>query len=78
MNWLNVALDYNDEFFEVVISGKKSYQMAKEINSSYFPNILIAASKKDSDKYLLQNYPFSKFDYLQQVYLFLEFYLCHF
>ena len=28
MNWLNVALDYNDEF-EVVISGKKSYQMAK-------------------------------------------------
>ena len=55
MNWLNVALDYNDEFFEVVISGKKSFQMAKEINSSYFPNILIAASKKDSDKYLLKN-----------------------
>ena len=55
MNWLNVALDYNDEFFEVVISGKKSYKMAKEINSSYFPNILIAASKKDSDKYLLKN-----------------------
>ena len=26
----------------------------KEINSSYFPNILIAASK-DSDKYLLKN-----------------------
>ena len=55
MNWLNVALDYNDEFFEIVISGKKSIQMAKEISASYFPNILIAASKKDSDKYLLKN-----------------------
>ena len=55
MNWLNVALDYNDKFFEVVISGKKSFEMAKEINSIYFPNILIAASKKDSDRYLLKN-----------------------
>ena len=55
MNWLNVSLDYNDKFFEVVISGKKSYEMANEISSKYFPNILIAASKKDSDKYLLKN-----------------------
>ena len=55
MNWLNVALDYNDKFFEVVISGKKSFEMAKEINLIYFPNILIAASKKDSDRYLLKN-----------------------
>ena len=55
MNWLNVSLDYNDEFFEVVISGKNSFEMAKEINSMYFPNILIAASKKDSDRYLLKN-----------------------
>ena len=55
MNWLNVALDYNDKFFEVVISGKKSFEIAKEINSIYFPNILIAASKKDSDRYLLKN-----------------------
>ena len=55
MNWLNVSLDYNDKFFEVVVSGKKSYKMANEISSKYFPNILIAASKKDSDKYLLKN-----------------------
>jgi uncharacterized protein YyaL (SSP411 family) len=55
MNWLNVALDYNDKFFEVVVSGKKSFEMAKEINSIYFPNILIAASKRDSDRYLLKN-----------------------
>ena len=55
MNWLNVALDYNDEFFEVVISGKNSFKMAKEIQTNYFPNILIAASKKDSNKYLLKN-----------------------
>ena len=36
-------------------SPKKSFEMAKEINSIYFPNILIAASKKDSDRYLLKN-----------------------
>lgn len=29
--------------------------MAKEINSIYFPNILIAATKKDSNRYLLKN-----------------------
>ena len=55
MNWLSVSLEYYDNFYEVVISGKKSIEMAKEINSIYLPNILIAASKKDSEKYLLKN-----------------------
>ena len=55
MNWLSVSLDYYDKFYEVVISGKKSVEMAKEINSIYLPNILIATSKKDSEKYLLKN-----------------------
>ena len=55
MNWLSVSLEYYDSFYEVVISGKKSIEMAKEINSIYLPNILIAASKKDSEKYLLKN-----------------------
>ena len=54
-NWLSVSLDYYDKFYEVVISGKKSIEMAKEINSIYLPNILIATSKKDSEKYLLKN-----------------------
>ena len=55
MNWLSVSLDYYDKFYEVVISGKKSIEMAKEINSIYLPNILIATSKKESEKYLLKN-----------------------
>ena len=55
MNWLSVSLDYYDKFYEVVISGKKSIEMAKKINSIYLPNILIATSKKDSEKYLLKN-----------------------
>ena len=55
MNWLSVSLDYYDKFYEVVISGKKSIEMAKEINSIYLPNILIATSKRDSEKYLLKN-----------------------
>ena len=49
MNWLSVSLEYYDNFYEVVISGKKSIEMAKEINLIYLPNILIAASKKDSE-----------------------------
>ena len=55
MNWMNIALDYNDSFYEVVISGKKSFEMAQKITEMYLPNILIAASKTDSDKYLLKN-----------------------
>ena len=55
MNWMNVALDYYDSFYEVVISGKKSFEMAQKITEMYLPNILIAASKTDSDKYLLKN-----------------------
>ena len=55
MAWMNVALDYNDSFYEVVISGKKSFEMAQKITEMYLPNILIAASKTDSDKYLLKN-----------------------
>ena len=37
MNWMNVALDYNDSFYEVVISGKKSFENSgakSEINKA--------------------------------------------
>ena len=55
MNWINIALDYYDSFYEVVASGKKSFEMAQKITAFYLPNILIAASKTDSNKYLLKN-----------------------
>ena len=55
MNWINIALDYYDSFYEVVVSGKKSFEMAQKITAFYLPNILIAASKTDSNKYLLKN-----------------------
>ena len=32
---MNVALDYNDSFYEVVISGKKSFEMAQKITEMY-------------------------------------------
>ena len=41
MNWMNVALDYNDSFYEVVISGKKSFEMAQKITEMYLSLIHI-------------------------------------
>ena len=55
MNWLNVALSYSKNFYEIVITGKDAYKMSDEIKSKYLPNVLIAASKKDSKEYLLNN-----------------------
>ena len=55
MNWLNVALSYSKNFYEIVITGKDAYKMSDEIKSKYLPNVLIAASKKNSKEYLLNN-----------------------
>ena len=55
MNWLNVALSYSKNFYEIVVTGKDAYKMSDEIKSRYLPNVLIAASKKDSKEYLLNN-----------------------
>jgi uncharacterized protein YyaL (SSP411 family) len=55
MNWLNVALSYSKNFYEIVITGKDAYKMSDEIKSKYLPNVLIAASKRDSKEYLLNN-----------------------
>ena len=55
MNWLNVALSYSKNFYEIVVTGKDAYKMSDEIKSKYLPNVLIAASKKDSKEYLLNN-----------------------
>ena len=55
MNWLNVALSYSKNFYEIVVTGKDAYKMSDEIKSKYLPNVLIAASKKNSKEYLLNN-----------------------
>ena len=52
-NWLQVFLNYDSNFKEVVLAGDNSKIEAEKINSSYLPNILLAFAESDSDVPLL-------------------------
>tara|TARA_A100001011_G_scaffold228258_1_gene236399 strand:- start:9985 stop:12069 length:2085 start_codon:yes stop_codon:yes gene_type:complete len=55
MNWLNVSIDYSKNFYEIVVVGKNAFQISKDLTSRYLPNTLVAASKSDTDEYLIKN-----------------------
>ena len=55
MNWLNVSTDYSKNFYEIVVVGKNAFQISKDLTSRYLPNTLVAASKTDTDEYLIKN-----------------------
>jgi uncharacterized protein YyaL (SSP411 family) len=55
VNWLNVSIDYSKNFYEIVVVGKNAFQISKDLTSRYLPNTLVAASKSDSDEYLIKN-----------------------
>ena len=55
MNWLSVVLSYSKNFYEIVVTGKDAYEMSNEFKSKYLPNVLIAASRKDSKEHLINN-----------------------
>lgn len=52
-NWLQVFLDFDQNYKEVVIVGPDAKRNASEINSNYFPTILMAFAERDSDIPLL-------------------------
>jgi uncharacterized protein YyaL (SSP411 family) len=54
-NWLNLYLNYLDEYYEIAISGSDALYKVKELNAHYLPNKLVAGSTKKSDLPLLQN-----------------------
>jgi uncharacterized protein YyaL (SSP411 family) len=54
-NWLDLMMNYTNPYFEVAISGKDVMQKLNELHQTYLPNILIAASNKESNQPLLQN-----------------------
>jgi uncharacterized protein YyaL (SSP411 family) len=54
-NWLNLMLNYTDNYFEVAISGKDAIAKTSQLQSYYLPNILIAGATKETNLPLLEN-----------------------
>ena len=54
-NWLDLMLNYAQPFYEVAIVGKDAKQKITELNKTYLPNKLIAASVSENNMPLLEN-----------------------
>lgn len=54
-NWLDLMLNYTDDYFEVAISGKEAIDKTIQLQSYYLPNILIAGATKESKLPILEN-----------------------
>jgi uncharacterized protein YyaL (SSP411 family) len=54
-NWLDLMLNYTDNYFEVAISGKEAMAKTIQLQSYYLPNILIAGATKKSKLPILEN-----------------------
>lgn len=54
-NWLDLLLNYTDNYFEVAISGKEAFAKTSQLQSYYLPHILIAGATKESKLPILEN-----------------------
>ncbi|MCF7559236.1 thioredoxin domain-containing protein [Sabulilitoribacter multivorans] len=54
-NWFDLMLNYSNPFYEVAIVGKDAKQKITELNNTYIPNKLIAASTSENKMPLLEN-----------------------
>nr|WP_232285878.1 thioredoxin domain-containing protein [Aquimarina agarilytica] len=54
-NWLDLMLNYTEDFYEVVIVGAAAEEKRVAIQKQYYPNKIIAGSAKESNQPLLQN-----------------------
>ena len=53
-NWLDLLLNYQHNYFEVVVVGDQAIEKLSELNNIYLPNILIAGSTTDKKSPLLE------------------------
>nr|WP_308425242.1 thioredoxin domain-containing protein [Ulvibacter litoralis] len=53
-NWLNLLANYQSKFYEIVITGSSALEKTKEINTTYIPNALIAASLTENNGTLFE------------------------
>jgi len=54
-NWLDLMLNYTNNYYEVAIVGDKALDKIQELNQSYIPNKLIVGSTNDNTLPLLEN-----------------------
>ncbi|MEZ4777788.1 MAG: thioredoxin domain-containing protein [Flavobacteriaceae bacterium] len=52
-NWLDLLLNYQSKYYEIVVVGKDAMDKVSEINKKYIPNKLIAGNTKASNASLL-------------------------
>ena len=54
-NWLDLALNFSEENREMAICGDLAMEYCSKINSFYFPNVILAGTKKASNLPFLKN-----------------------
>lgn len=54
-NWLDLLLNFQNDFYEVVVVGANASEKIKELNKNYLPNIILAGSKEQNDGALFKN-----------------------
>ena len=54
-NWLDLMLNYTNNYYEVAIVGDDAAKKTKEFNKHYIPNKLLAVSNEDNQMPLLAN-----------------------
>lgn len=54
-NWLDLLLNFKNDFYEVVIIGEDVEEKVKNINKHYLPNKIIAGSREENNGPLFQN-----------------------
>ena len=54
-NWLDLLLNFKNDFYEVVIVGENTSAIIKELNTYYLPNTIIAGSTEENEGPLFKN-----------------------
>ena len=54
-NWLSVSLHFSDKNRELAITSKNALAYLQKINEHYLPNVIVAATNKESNLPFLQN-----------------------
>lgn len=54
-NWLDLMMNFKYDFFEIVIAGEDALSLGKEINTTYLPEKILAATTKVDKKPIFQN-----------------------
>ena len=54
-NWMDLMLNHQNDFYEVVVVGEMASEKIKELNTFYLPNTVIAGSPEKNDGHLFKN-----------------------